>query len=373
MYNTMKKVSLLLAMLSIVFAVSCKKDTAPAPEPTPVPAGPTDLSAAGSANCYIVSKAGSYSFKAVKGNSNESVGSIAKVEVMWESYGTSTEPAVGSLIKEVTVSGENPGVITFSTPETLMNGNALIVARTESGNAILWSWHIWLCKDYDAQATAQVYDNASGTMMDRNLGATSATPGEVGALGLLYQWGRKDPFLGSSSINTLTPAKATSGFSTVASSATTGTLPYVTTHPTTFVTAERDWLNSKNDELWKSPKTIYDPCPPGWLVPYEKDSKKLIWLEASDGKTNKCTFNETSRGIDFTGKFGSAVSIWYPAAGYMNVNGTLDLVGNVGCWWSCGISGTDAACLQIDFDYFGDMMCLPTYRVFGQSVRCCKE
>ena len=36
--------------------------------------------------------------------------------------------------------------------------------------------------------------------MDRNLGATSAALGDVGALGLLYQWGRKDPFLGSLSI-----------------------------------------------------------------------------------------------------------------------------------------------------------------------------
>ncbi len=31
MYNTMKKVSLLLAMVSIVCAISCKKDNAPAP------------------------------------------------------------------------------------------------------------------------------------------------------------------------------------------------------------------------------------------------------------------------------------------------------------------------------------------------------
>ena len=35
--------------------------------------------------------------------------------------------------------------------------------------------------------------------MDRNMGAISASPGNIGALGLLYQWGRKDPFLGSSS------------------------------------------------------------------------------------------------------------------------------------------------------------------------------
>ena len=364
----MKKGSLVLMMLSIAFAVSCKKDNA---APAPAPAVPTDLSVSGTANCYIVSAPGSYMFKAVKGNSDTSVGTVAKAEVLWESYGTDATPSVGSLVAKVAVPDANPGVITFSTPETLENGNALIVAKDASGN-ILWSWHIWICKDYDAQATAQDYYNESGTMMDRNLGATSAVPGQASALGLLYQWGRKDPFLNSSSINQLTPAKATSDFRTVASSATTGTVEYVTQHPTTFVTDSRDWLHPQNDNLWKSPKTIYDPCPPGWQVPYEKDGQ-LIWLEAKKGKTKVCSFDKTVKGINFTGKLGEAASIWYPAAGYRRDNGSWDLVGNAGYWWSCSISGTDAASAQIDDEYYDDMAVLPSYRVFGQSVRCCKE
>ncbi|MCC8143462.1 MAG: hypothetical protein LIO97_05900 [Tannerellaceae bacterium] len=32
--------------------------------------------------------------------------------------------------------------------------------------------------------------------MDRNLGALSSTPGNGLALGLMYQWGRKDPYPG---------------------------------------------------------------------------------------------------------------------------------------------------------------------------------
>jgi len=35
--------------------------------------------------------------------------------------------------------------------------------------------------------------------MDRNLGAATVTTNTVSTLGLLYQWGRKDPFPGSSS------------------------------------------------------------------------------------------------------------------------------------------------------------------------------
>ena len=86
------------------------------------------------------------------------------------------------------------GEIHFTTGD--MEGNALIALCNADGD-ILWSWHIWFTDD----PRGQEYYNNAGTMMDRNLGATSATPGDVGALGLLYQWGRKDPFLGSSSIH----------------------------------------------------------------------------------------------------------------------------------------------------------------------------
>lgn len=43
--------------------------------------------------------------------------------------------------------------------------------------------------------------------MDRNLGAVSATPGDAGAIGLLYQWGRKDPFVTTSEIGKNTEAE----------------------------------------------------------------------------------------------------------------------------------------------------------------------
>ena len=103
-------------------------------------------------------------------------------------------PAVGDLVKNVSYSN---GEITFRATDR--KGNAVIAAKDAAGN-ILWSWHIWLTD----QPVEHVYKNNAGTVMDRNLGATSATPGDIGALGLLYQWGRKDPFLGSSSISSNT-------------------------------------------------------------------------------------------------------------------------------------------------------------------------
>ena len=138
--------------------------------------------------------------------------------------------------------------MTFSTPEALKNGNAVIAAKDADGN-ILWSWHIWVCKDYDPVAKAQTYYNNAGVMMDRNLGATSATPGNIASVGFLYQWGRKDPFLAgheiaypySGSATRETAASTLAWPSPVASNASAGTIGYATAHPTTFIKVGDKW------------------------------------------------------------------------------------------------------------------------------------
>ena len=125
------------------------------------------------ANCYIVSHSGTYTFPTVMGNSNESVGIVATADVLWECLGTDEPPVVGDLIEEASFSD---GFIRFVVPVDFKKGNAVIAARDASGT-ILWSWHIWMTD----QPQEQVYKNNAGTMMDRNLGATSATKGDVGA------------------------------------------------------------------------------------------------------------------------------------------------------------------------------------------------
>ncbi|MBR0322071.1 MAG: hypothetical protein IIX08_06765, partial [Bacteroidales bacterium] len=209
---------------------------------TPSVSDAVDLSAAGTANSYIVSDVGSYMFTPTKGNSSESVGTISSVEVLWETFGTNETPSVGSLISNARYEGNT---IFFDTPSTFREGNAVLAAKDASGN-ILWSWHIWLTDEPEYQ----VYYNNAGTVMDRNLGATSATPGNVGALGLLYQWGRKDPFLGSSSISNSTVAKSTLTWpSSELSTSSVGTIEYAVAHPTTFITSSNtrsDWMYSQD-------------------------------------------------------------------------------------------------------------------------------
>ena len=194
----MKRIITLLSASAVMLsAVSCSKSdpAGPGPEPGPVVESP--------ANCYIISEAGDYRIQAVKGNSREPVGEVSAVEVLWETFGTDTAPQPGDLIAQVSYDSDK-NTIAFSTGAEFLKGNAAIAAKDAEGT-ILWSWHIWMTDKPKDQA----YNNGAGTMMDRNLGATSATPGSVGALGLLYQWGRKDPFPGASSISENIAAKAT--------------------------------------------------------------------------------------------------------------------------------------------------------------------
>ena len=217
--------------------------------------------------------------------------------------------------------------------------------------------------------------------MDRNLGATSATPGDVGALGLLYQWGRKDPFLGSSSISSSTLAKSTITWpSYVSSNSWNGTIDYATEHPTTFIRSHSnnyDWWyytgsSSTDNTRWQSEKTIYDPCPAGWRVPDAGSTG--IWSEAL-GSSSSFTgeYDSTNAGMNFSSKFGSASTIWYPASGCrFYYDGVLSLVGDYAFYWSVTPYSNYAYYLRFGYDLFVS----PTSsydRAYGLSVRCLQE
>ncbi len=336
-----------------------------------------DVSAEETANCYIVSEDGVYKFKTTKGNSSESVGDVVSAEVLWESFGNDVKPNVGDLIPEVQY---YDNYISFKAASDFKEGNAVIAAKDAEGT-ILWSWHIWLTD----KPADQVYNNNAGTMMDRNLGATSATPGDVGALGLLYQWGRKDPFLGSSSISGGPKAASTIIWpSVVSSNSSNGTIDYATKYPTTFITCDNanNYWYYTGDETnghtrWQSSKTIYDPCPPGYHVPDGGDNGILSTaFGTSSADFMRENYDDTNYGFNF----GSSVSAnkltstestcWYPAAGslYYN-NGSLDTVGIWGFYWACSprsswhfcYPGDNGGPLGIDLGCAG-----------GFSVRCQK-
>ena len=368
--------TLLAAVASIL--ISCNKSDPATPEISLDPA-----------NCHIISAPGNYSFKAVKGNSLETVGAVASAEVLWESFGTSVAPSKGDIVAEANYAASD-GLIHIKTPSTLKDGNALVAAKDASGN-ILWSWHIWVCNGWDPDKTAQTYYNNSNVMMDRNLGATSAKPGDVTALGLLYQWGRKDPFLGSSSISEDIDAKSTLTWpDAVLSSKETGTIAYSIAHPTTFIATREenyDWFYTgefiTDNTRWQEEKTIYDPCPAGWKLPNgSSPSKEDYWINSIGKRFLVYPMDYDLFGINLTKAFGDADTIWYPLAGYrVDYSGFLWGSGEYSGYWTSTVDldETDPAAkvmalgLEIDFTYQGDLMVFPSYdfcRAFAASVRC---
>lgn len=319
----------------------------PAPEPV-------ILSENGCANCYIVTGAGIYSFDAtVKGSSTESVGSPSSASVVWKSFGTDKTPADGDLVYDVQFTDNQ---VHFSA--TGQKGNVVIAVK--DGDNILWSWHIWLT---DAPED-QTYVNDAGTMMDRNLGATSTSG--AGALGLLYQWGRKDPFPGSSSVS-----------SSVLAAYTLFSWPYVAAyqtpewsvaHPDYFIkgtnATNNDWT-TKDDGLWASSKTKYDPCPAGYRVPDGGDNG--IWGKAGFDTAGRSVWNH---GYGFYVLEGEGTA-WYPSPGRIeDTDAKFGQAGSYGGYWSCNVLVYPAYCLAFGSNYVSPSDHYP--RATAQSVRCQK-
>ena len=353
------------------------------------------------ANSYIVAPNTSFTFNAsYKGNSNALDNAInpKSVKVLWETG--STTGNVISTTEQISLSN---GFVTLRTNNL---GNAVVAVYDNTDpNAtdahILWSWHIWVT-DYNPNTTYVTYPNslptANAIMMDRNLGALSNvySADNVDDFGLLYQWGRKDPFRGSSVRNN--PSE-NGDFATTTNTGTWGTesaanavtqsggsnaLAYSIAHPMIFIYNRDtdnycDWycsnISNRNDNLWNSSKTIYDPCPAGWRVPYSgsvyNGSDWGVW----NGWTNAYfPWDNGSKGRTYTY---SSPAAWYPAAGILD-NSTnpskLTFVGQDGRYWSCSISSGSNFARNLIFDTDDTHLKVgESRRSYGFSVRCQKE
>ena len=214
-----------------------------------------------------------------------------------------------------------------------VEGNSIIYAKNANGD-IVWSWHIWVT-DYNPSVTNVNYND--NIWMDRNLGAktngTSST-----AYGLYYQWGRKDPFPGGVGGT----VSATYGVAPVTLGAAPVALATAIQHPNILYMVNKssyyDWLTPQNGALWyNSGKTVYDPCPVGWRVPFPADFGKDAF--PSNTQAGKWEFSS------FSTIFGH--------------------------WWSNG------ACNTIDsygFNCGGSTGYMSNaWRMFGYTVRCVRE
>lgn len=310
-----------------------------------------DLAAEGSANCYIVSQPGLFSFPMVKGNSSESLNSVSSVEVLWESNGTEVVPKEGDFIYDLIC---RSGRVYFNIPFLFSSGNVLVAAKDVTGK-VLWSWHLWIT---DQEVESVKLDDGK-EMMARNLGSLANRQNSL-AYGLLYQWGRKDPFLGAVSMNTV--VESTGTFSVAESTPETGTVDYTIQNPMTFLTSTDDWCFKGDDTLWQTDKTIYDPCPPGWRVPDSECIDLSECMVASSGAIKVYKANDAT------------IMSWFPATGYRKgKNAKMTDVTRVGGYWSVAPDITRT----YYFEYHsGTSITTNTYktsRSTGMTVRCVKE
>jgi len=392
-----------------------------------------NLSANGTANSYIVTQSGTYSFDAtIIGNGNTGIiepttfhtadATIAptSAKLVWQDYYN----AGAGLIDSVALDKTKTQVV-FTTSETFVAGNALIAVCDADGK-ILWSWHIWMpAIEINSLSSAKGYD-----VMNINLGATTNEPAKPKSYGMLYQWGRKDPLPAAATLTGTTTtisaplydmqgASVTIGYSSW-SDLTNNNLMYALQNPTICLSnsaqysTSRDWLRAdkSSDALWGNPngnekdaednyvnkgaKSCYDPCPVGWRVPpadvfadFIAPNVLNITLDISDfnvvdvDDNGILDINDYNYGWEF--KLNENVSSYFPAAArfdgqYAMLMGSMS--GYWGSYWSnspYGSNGRGIAPLSFQTknyngtDGVATMVLYNSSRADAFSVRCIKE
>ena len=363
-----------------------------------------------SSNCYIVVPGTAVSIPVERANESPIAITGATLtngtyhQILSETTWTASllwESTVG-LVTVSNATGTGPTgrfVVTANTPAGSNGGNAVVQIKN-SANEVLWSWHIWVT-GYNPNSGGTTYSRSNGTktyvFMDRNLGATAAAASSssdqaAAVSGLMYQWGRKDPFPGANSWNITdgtdpTVVYSTSGTSmnvltnvqAVPSGAVPNNLTNAIRNPFVFyknTVSPYDWFvynNSsyQNNDLWGgvdisvttfAPKTVFDPCPTGWRVPPWTGSNSP-WNGYSSGTLSNYSMLLTGIG-------------YYPASGLRPYNsGAFLVVGIYGYSWP-GSSGSLGSTAGIYLFFNSSGIVNATYyceRADGFPVRCVKD
>ena len=237
-----------------------------------------------------------------------------------------------------------------------VKGNVVVGIKKKGESDYLWSWHLWLTDEPQLVAG----------FMDRNLGAESATATDgAKTRGLYYQFGRKDPFVGSTEIYDINGTSKSTG-ATIATGKVTFAKAVQT--PATFYTygsGNNDWASPNNytSKNWNDisesdGKTFFDPCPEGWRLPTK--------AEYSNFSTTTFTWDATNSGRTYNGN-------WFPAAGFrFSDDGSMCSVGSYGSYWSAA-PYSESSGYYLYF-YSGYVYPANYYdRASGFSVRCVQE
>ena len=346
------------------------------------------------ANCYVVSKPGFYKIPMVYGNAikkgatnREAYVSSASGETILANFldhkgaGISTgndikDPWVSqkysiaktgliwqdseNLVEGIAMTGncgtkENKYVTFYLDKANFTQGNAIVAAYDAEG-LVAWSWHIWVT---DTDLTLVPIKNSLTTLnfLPVYLGwcepkSEKSKNGDSFGNCTFYQWGRKDPMLGSkgSGNNTNKGYYGPKGF--IDGSFKTSNLKddiksYIQNPGTCNSSTD---MEAKYTNLWCADalpnwginrpvkKTVYDPCPAGFCVPmalsfdgFTIDGK---WTNVLDNIN--CT-ESLKNGIGYyfyTEGWKTGRLIQFPAVGARSNNGIYDAGGCGWCWFA---------------------------------------
>lgn len=241
-------------------------------------------------NCYIVPPGGqlfvpytaALQARRMLWGDNMDAGQQITAEVIWAD--------TRELADGVTVETKNELEVVDVNFPTGCQGNLVVGIKKAGESAYLWSWHLWVT-DYDPwkESGRVVFEVEEGSennfnkkrrWMDRNLGAMTNQYDEKGtARGLCYQWGRKDPFPGSTgwAENPQEPVLYTPGGGTTSVSVKNMNYQESFSDPLAFGNGFPMWCADLDSDignrtshlgvLWSKDmimKTLFDPCPYGW-------------------------------------------------------------------------------------------------------------
>ena len=315
---------------------------------------------------YRVETGGGYNFADYLSPHDENL-KIASVGIIWQTKDCIGDNTNGTLVQL----GENTGDIHQKIYVIRqLKGNALIGAFYSMGD-VLWSWHIWVTDhepdnlgravtyytyDWDNNGIYPEKPRIQGyAVMSCNLGALAENQKGIGtglhrypdemtqAFGMLYQWGRKDPFpplrnvvsehhdyndehtdLHYDNSNQIEVHK-TSGtdenklFHSVIGSTLTGAVRHAIANPTVFITGTND---VNRNESYVQQKSNYfnngDWCPIG-----ESDNKLWGGLEPASEGMKAYTINQTNN-VHIYDNYGTEKSIFDPCpTGWRVASGEL--------------------------------------------------
>lgn len=345
------------------------------------------------ANCHIAAPGSTITIKAVKGNSTQEL-DFNNASLVWQDQ--------MGLVKSVAGNGSAKAIVVeLNAGKT---GNAVVAAKKDG--VIVWSWHVWVT-DYDPSEAPMIYTGANGTytFMDRNLGASTNEKYTAGSFGLFYQWGRKDPFVGADGVESNVYVKKydmegnqvreVNELRPIYDDYTTTNLDLSIQNPTVFYYAPSsawpvvDWLTDdaqlQDNDLWggvSGHKSIYDPCPEGWMVPPAGDCwgfRKQYRKEGAlnDAKPYDPTYAwyieyEMQYCIGFRYRDTAGKEFWFPFAGKKDgLKGDLNGVAGGTQYHTRNNSNTTVLCEILAWGNPASETGLN--RPYGNLIRCIKE